>query len=271
MEKVFLRDLCLMKVSVRWGEDRKSFYQKEGVIYKLVDKMAGLDFFYFSKGRKHLTGIDSIDIGFVDENTSPAFLGVLLQEDKVVGYAMKKGEKVESESELTSAFLSSVFRKTLSTGYAFADFGVNNIVRVDDEFSLIDYESSMVRLEGLDPLYNYKYGCYRKHILPAYKLFISSVTGVFPPVMLSSQFCGDHFRFEAQWNEKFFPNGAEFAFYIYISNKKERVFWYSGSPMLSIGYDEYASLSEKGEAKVQVFARDKLDHSNVFLDYCSFT
>ena len=132
-------NMNLIKSREKWygDEDHSRWvFESDGLYYKIWNET------YVRKdGVK--TGLDS---EFYDEDTVPAFVGLIYYDGICRGYITKKCE--ECKDDITS-FEDVIKNKTKETGFFVYDITDKHIMKFGDKFSLID-------LEGVCPLSEYE-------------------------------------------------------------------------------------------------------------------
>jgi hypothetical protein len=88
-----------------------------------------------------LAGIQS---GFYDEQTTPAFFGLIFQDGICRGYAMRKCTR-SLRQELNKEYYQQIKEKSIKTGYFSHQFSRYHVMQYEGQYSLID-------LEGIYPI-----------------------------------------------------------------------------------------------------------------------
>jgi hypothetical protein len=96
------------------------------------------------------SGIDTlscIKVGFINEITCSAFYDIILDdEENCCGYVTYKGEPIENSDDRYLKFVNEVATFSSKINFAHSDLSAGNVIVYKDKCSIIDLDSSMVKL-----------------------------------------------------------------------------------------------------------------------------
>lgn len=154
----------------RWGaggERDRFLYRDDGYWYKIWGPRYLEVSPYASGGRFHkhpvpLTQPHGFEVGLFTPDISGAFETFIFDEnDAVRGYVTRAGRKPR---EVTGEFVESVYRACIACGWVYADFCMNNIVDIGGRLSLIDFDTHLTSLDGMDLHFENSKGALRDHV-----------------------------------------------------------------------------------------------------------
>ena len=150
-----LTNLQLMKEVVKWYEhqDHSRWVFKD--TRKTKDPQKG-ELFYkvwnptYVRRDNILTGID---VGFYDEKTTPALVGLIFHQGICRGYVMRKCDR-NWRLEIDEAYDSLILERSIRTGYFHLQYSPYHAMRFNGSYSLVDLEA-IYHLGELPNLNNY--------------------------------------------------------------------------------------------------------------------
>jgi hypothetical protein len=92
----------------------------------------------------------ALELGLINSTISSAFCDLIYDADRVCGYVTKAGSTNISQVDQIS-FLKKLAEFSISIGYTFTDID-SNLIKLDGEISLIDYEDVPISIESLKKL-----------------------------------------------------------------------------------------------------------------------
>lgn len=154
----------------RWGAgtDRdRCLYRDDRYWYKVWGPRYLAASPYASGGRFHkhpvpLTQPHGFEVGLFTPEISGAFESFIYDEnDAVRGYVTRAGRKPHKVSD---DFVKSVYRACMACGWVYADFCVNNIVEINGQSSLIDFDTHLTNFYSIDLDFERQKGALRSHV-----------------------------------------------------------------------------------------------------------
>jgi hypothetical protein len=134
------------------------------------------------RGRKlaasGMRGLFGYAIGFFNSEIGGAFIDFI--EDRAGncrGYVTRAGTPLLTGrgDPRFQAFLESVKRATLETGYAHTDFCHNNLVLVENRISFIDFDTLFTDLKHAEVDFEKEKGALRPHVYQEYREFVGAM------------------------------------------------------------------------------------------------
>jgi hypothetical protein len=92
----------------------------------------------------------ALELGLINNTIAAAFCELIYDNDRVCGYVTKAGSTNISSVDQIS-FLKKLAEFSINVGYTFTDID-SNLIKVDGEISLIDYEDVPLKVESLKKL-----------------------------------------------------------------------------------------------------------------------
>lgn len=161
----------------RWGigtaRDRH-LYSDEKYWYKIWGKDFLRSSLYVSgteyKGIGHLRQPHGFEVGLFPPHLSKGFVCFIEDDEGLIrGYVTKAGK---ISDYVPSDFAKDVFDSCIRTGWVFSDLGNKNVVIIDGQHSLIDFDTHLVSLEALDIAFEEEKGCLRPHVSPEFRALL---------------------------------------------------------------------------------------------------
>ncbi len=164
----------------RWGagtERDRFLYRDDRYWYKIWGPLYLAASPYASGGKFHkhpapLRQPHGFEVGLFTPEISGAFETFICDEDNIVrGYVTRAGRKPR---KVTDTFVESVFQACVASGWAYGDFCYNNVVEVDTQLSLIDFDTHLTKFDTMDIAFEEEKGALRPHVFPAFRDLILS-------------------------------------------------------------------------------------------------
>lgn len=165
----------------RWGaggERDRHLYRDDRYWYKIwgprfLELSPYVEDGKFFKHKIPLKKPHGFEVGLFTREISSAFECFLYDENEVVrGYITKAGKKT---SDIGSGFIDAVFRACVGCGWIYGDFCYNNVVEIDGNLSLIDFDTDLTKLDMLDVEFEKTKGALRSHVFSEFREMIMSL------------------------------------------------------------------------------------------------
>jgi len=177
---MLLRDVELTELQDRtpansWGtgtDRERKIYFGDGKWYKvwgpkylsLTAAAIGNRFVGIS-GLKTLHGYE---VGLYDSSNSGALIDFIRDDDNALrGYITRDGTM--SEGRLPKQFVENLFATGLDSGWLYSDLCNSNVIVVDGQHSLIDFDTHLVNVAEFDVAFEKKSGALRDHVDPYFR------------------------------------------------------------------------------------------------------
>lgn len=116
------------------------------------------------------------DVGLYTQETAAAFVEFISDEGgTVLGYVTKRGDH---SKVVTDDFILKVFEACRTSGWLYSDFCFNNVISVDGQLSLIDFDTHLSKMDCLDLEFEREKGGLRPHVFPGFRDLVEAYIGI---------------------------------------------------------------------------------------------